>query len=227
VFVNVPGNQVPHASLWTGTAVSWVDLNPSLPTINHAVAHGIAPGQVVGWVVYEGAAYEHASTWAGSASSWQDIHPNAATRSSLYATTGEFQTGAAEIGGARHASVWAGTAASWNRPPCGAADGGLLAFGRSGHSPIGIDALCRWLRALHRQDRDHAILWSAPVPGVCYPNCDNSTVAPILNVADFICFLNKYAAGDPYANCDGSTAAPTLNVADFICFMNAYAAGCS
>jgi hypothetical protein len=60
----------------------------------------------------------------------------------------------------------------------------------------------------------------------CYANCDNSITAPILNVADFICFMNKFAALDPYANCDSSTAPPTLNVADFICFMNKYAAGC-
>jgi hypothetical protein len=38
--------------------------------------------------------------------------------------------------------------------------------------------------------------------------------------------MNKYAAGDSYANCDGSTSAPVLNVADYICFMNKYAAGC-
>jgi hypothetical protein len=60
----------------------------------------------------------------------------------------------------------------------------------------------------------------------CYPNCDASTASPVLNVADFVCFLNRYAASDPYANCDGSTMAPVLNVADFICFMGAYAAGC-
>jgi len=29
----------------------------------------------------------------------------------------------------------------------------------------------------------------------CYANCDGSTVAPVLNVADFICYQNKYAAG--------------------------------
>jgi sugar lactone lactonase YvrE len=62
--------------------------------------------------------------------------------------------------------------------------------------------------------------------GSCYPNCDASTVSPILNVADFTCFLSKYAAGDAYANCDGSTAAPVLNVADFTCFLQKYAAGC-
>ncbi len=60
----------------------------------------------------------------------------------------------------------------------------------------------------------------------CYPNCDGSTSPPILNVNDFACFLNLFAAGDPYANCDGSTADPVLNVLDFACFLNAFASGC-
>jgi hypothetical protein len=61
----------------------------------------------------------------------------------------------------------------------------------------------------------------------CYANCDGSTIAPILNVSDFSCFLNRFAAGDSYANCDGSTIQPVLNVADFSCFLNRFAAGCS
>jgi subtilisin-like proprotein convertase family protein len=60
----------------------------------------------------------------------------------------------------------------------------------------------------------------------CYANCDGSTSVPLLTVADFACFLNRYAAGDSYANCDGSTAIPVLTVADFACFLNSYAAGC-
>src|SRR6185369_965726 len=63
-------------------------------------------------------------------------------------------------------------------------------------------------------------------PSDCYVNCDNSQIPPILNVNDFNCFLNRFAAGDSYANCDGSTLVPRLNVVDFICFMNRYAAGC-
>ena len=61
----------------------------------------------------------------------------------------------------------------------------------------------------------------------CYPNCDGSTTVPILNVNDFSCFLNAFAAGNTYANCDNSTTAPVLNVNDFSCFLNAFAAGCS
>jgi hypothetical protein len=49
---------------------------------------------------------------------------------------------------------------------------------------------------------------------------------PILNVNDFVCFSNKFAAGDPTANCDGSTVAPVLNVNDFVCFSNKFASGC-
>lgn len=36
---------------------------------------------------------------------------------------------------------------------------------------------------------------AAPPP--CYANCDASTNPPVLNVADFTCFLQKYAAGCP------------------------------
>lgn len=64
------------------------------------------------------------------------------------------------------------------------------------------------------------------LPPLCPANCDGSTAPPVLNVADFTCFLNRYAAGSLRANCDGSTLAPALNVADFICFLNAFARGC-
>jgi hypothetical protein len=63
-------------------------------------------------------------------------------------------------------------------------------------------------------------------PVSCYPNCDGSTSIPVLNVADFSCFLTKFAAQDPYANCDGSTVPPVHNVADFSCFLSKFAAGC-
>jgi hypothetical protein len=60
----------------------------------------------------------------------------------------------------------------------------------------------------------------------CYANCDSSTSAPVLNVLDFNCFLNRFSAGDSYANCDGSQVAPVLNVLDFNCFLNRFTAGC-
>ena len=60
----------------------------------------------------------------------------------------------------------------------------------------------------------------------CYPNCDASTTPPVLNILDFVCFINRFAAGSTYANCDASTAPPVLNVLDFQCFLNRFAAGC-
>lgn len=61
---------------------------------------------------------------------------------------------------------------------------------------------------------------------LCYANCDGSTAAPILNINDFFCFLNTFAAGSSNANCDASTVVPILNVNDFTCFLNRFAAGC-
>jgi serralysin len=69
----------------------------------------------------------------------------------------------------------------------------------------------------------------------CYANCDGSTQPPILNVDDFTCFINSFAAAQTlpvasqitaYANCDGSTTVPILNVDDFTCFINRFAQGC-
>jgi cytochrome c peroxidase len=68
---------------------------------------------------------------------------------------------------------------------------------------------------------------SAGCPAPCgYANCDGSTSQPYLNVADFSCFLQRFAAGEAYANCDGSALPPVLNVQDFTCFLQRYAAGC-
>ncbi len=61
----------------------------------------------------------------------------------------------------------------------------------------------------------------------CYPNCDNSSIPPILTANDFQCFLNAFAASNPYANCDGSSAVPLLTANDFQCFLINFAAGCS
>jgi hypothetical protein len=69
-------------------------------------------------------------------------------------------------------------------------------------------------------------MWWAAAGSACYANCDASTVPPVLNVNDFVCFQTRFAASDAYANCDGSTMPPVLNVNDFICFLTRFAAGC-
>jgi sugar lactone lactonase YvrE len=88
-----------------------------------------------------------------------------------------------------------------------------------------------WISAI---SEGASVLLSAPA-APCYANCDGSTVAPILNVEDFSCFINEFASAQAlphaqqighYANCDASTTAPVLNVEDFSCFINRFAAGC-
>ena len=73
---------------------------------------------------------------------------------------------------------------------------------------------------------NYSLRFSCPIVAPCYANCDGSSSTPVLNVNDFQCFMNRYAAGDSYANCDGSTIPPVLNVNDFNCFLNRYGAGC-
>ncbi|MEX2219348.1 MAG: hypothetical protein WD749_11405 [Phycisphaerales bacterium] len=60
----------------------------------------------------------------------------------------------------------------------------------------------------------------------CYPNCDQSAAPPALNIADFSCFLQRFAGAEAYANCDRSATPPVLNIHDFSCFLTQYAAGC-
>jgi len=65
---------------------------------------------------------------------------------------------------------------------------------------------------------------------LCPANCDgsfNTAGCPTRSANDFICFMNRFAAGDLRANCDNTTTTPTLTANDFQCFLNAYAAGCS
>jgi hypothetical protein len=78
-------------------------------------------------------------------------------------------------------------------------------------------------------------LFATPPQPACYANCDNSTTEPVLNVEDFVCFINEFAQGivlptsqqiTHYANCDHSTTVPVLNVEDFICFINEFSQGC-
>ena len=70
--------------------------------------------------------------------------------------------------------------------------------------------------------------WPLPESAIdCYANCDGSSLPPILNVNDFQCFLNVFAAQNIRANCDSSTQPPVLNINDFQCFLNAYAVGCT
>ncbi|MCX6377846.1 MAG: hypothetical protein NTU88_17750, partial [Armatimonadetes bacterium] len=59
-----------HASLWSGTAASWVDLHPLGATDSQA--YGVSGGKQVGHAKIGG--NEHAGLWSGTAQSRVDLH---------------------------------------------------------------------------------------------------------------------------------------------------------
>lgn len=61
----------------------------------------------------------------------------------------------------------------------------------------------------------------------CYADCDRSTGTGVLDIFDFLCFQNRFAASEPYAcDCDTSTGPNVCDIFDFLCFQNAFAGGC-
>ncbi len=73
--------------------------------------------------------------------------------------------------------------------------------------------------------RGMAFVGSGPPP--CYADCDTSTGVGVLDIFDFLCFGNRFAAGDPYAcDCDTTTGLGVCDIFDFLCFGNAFNAGC-
>jgi hypothetical protein len=99
-----------------------------------------------------------------------------------------------------------------------------------GPLPAGTYSLYSTYYLTGSPDTDRVLLQTFDVsdtcPAACYPNCDGSTGSPVLNVQDFTCFLQKFAAGDLAANCDGSSNPPVLNIADFTCFFQKFSIGC-
>jgi hypothetical protein len=57
----------------------------------------------------------------------------------------------------------------------------------------------------------------------CQANVDQSAVAPVLNVNDYVRFLNLFAALNPIADFDFNGQ---LNANDFLAYQNKFAAGC-
>jgi hypothetical protein len=213
-------NGAEHAALWSGTAASVVDLSPAG---RPSAVRGMAPGVQVGESFFQGQGYR-ASLWRGTAASWTDLHPPGNPGGSrLLATAGNVHVGTLSEAGLERAAVNFGTPTTWVSlhrflPPQYQSWSVATSVHQEGPT-ISIGGYAYGSTA-----QREAILWIGTVP--CYANCDASTAFPILNVADFTCFLHRFATGDAYANCDGSTAPPTLNVADFVCFLQRFAVGC-
>lgn len=104
-----------RASLWTGSAASWVNLHPAGG--DYSYCYAADSGQQAGDVIIGG--FDHASLWTGTAASWVDLHPAGSFSSSANGVHAGQQVGWTNIGYPR-AALWTGTAASWidlNPPP--------------------------------------------------------------------------------------------------------------
>ena len=102
----------PHALLWSGTAASAVDINPS--GFRSSAALGIAGNNQVG-VGSRTGAQRHALLWHGSAASAIDLNPAGFTESHGWATSATQQVGYGLPNGTStdyHALLWSGSAAS-------------------------------------------------------------------------------------------------------------------
>ena len=72
-----------------------------------------------------------------------------------------------------------------------------------------------------------AVAFAAGGGGGCYADCDTSTGVGVLDIFDFLCFGNRFAANDPYAcDCDTTTGPGVCDIFDFLCFGNEFNAGC-
>ena len=98
-----------RASLWNGTAASWVNLNPV--GWSSSAVYAVGGGQQAGHASVGG--FNRASLWSGTAASWVDLAPVGASSSAVNAVGGGQQVGVAFFGGQARASLWSGAAGSW------------------------------------------------------------------------------------------------------------------
>jgi hypothetical protein len=208
----------PLAAIWNQTAASVTVLEPQ----RGSKVSGMAPGVQVGEVHQPGSV--RAALWRGTPESFTDLSPPGSSASMFLATTGRIHVGRTGQSGLARAAINFGTPESWQSlhdflPGMYASFSAATSVCQDGDT-IYVGGWAENTATGYNE----AILWTGVLE--CYANCDDSSTVPILNVADFSCFLQRFATGDPYANCDGSTTPPALNVADFSCFLQKFAAGC-
>jgi hypothetical protein len=102
--------QTRRASLWHGTAASWVELHPAAAT-GESRALATTGYLQVGFAIV--GANRRPSLWRGTAASWIDLTPADAHSGTAAGAHGEHQVGWVEISGYGRASLWSGTAGSW------------------------------------------------------------------------------------------------------------------
>ena len=124
-----------RASLWSGSAGTWVNLHPT--TIGYSIAYAASGGQQGG--AYFPAGFARAALWSGSAASYVDLHPPTLWQSAVTGMRAGQQVGWT-IDVTSHAALWHGTPGSWvdlNPPPTGGFEHTSEAYATDGTHQVG------------------------------------------------------------------------------------------
>lgn len=206
---------------WEWNGVAWARVGGTIPKASPTMAFDPDRGVCV---LYGGQNWPptHSDTQEWNGVAWQ-VRATTGTPGSVYHSMAYDPDARVTLlygGSAQNSWEWSGTAWREHGPEGGPS--------HRSHAAMAYDTRRRRMVLVGGFDcnqQDVRDTWErVSIAGWCYPNCDGSSTPPVLNVADFICYVNRYAAGDPYANCDDYC--PGLNVADFTCFLNKFAAGC-
>lgn len=197
-------NGVMHASMWSGTAASWVDLDPAG---NGSSALGASAGRQVGFL-YVDPSTTHASLWSGTAASRVDLNPTGTewTASQANAISGNQQVGqVSNDGGVNHASLWTGTAASWiDLSPVGAAP-----FTSSNALSIDAGREVGWATV---NGSSHASLWSGTAASWVDLNPAGSLGSTAYGISGDQQAGSASFSGSPHAGIWHNTAASWLDL---------------
>ncbi len=146
-----------HALIWSGTAASALDLNPTnLSGISNSDADAVSGNQQVGSGSGTGTGNNfHALLWNGTANSAVDLNPAGITNSIALGTNGTQQVGytfGSESGNNDRANMWTGTADSAvELNPANFTASQALGISPSGTQEVG------WGR---ESTAEHAMIWS-------------------------------------------------------------------
>jgi hypothetical protein len=141
-----------HAVIWTGSASSAVDLNPSGFSASYINAlFGAHPSSTTEGGYGVKGVNDHALLWSGTAASSQDLNPSGYANSQINGLSASNQVGYGNKAfGQNHALLWKGSAASVvDLHPSGFS--ASAAFGTDGANQIGYG---------DRLGFNHALLWS-------------------------------------------------------------------
>jgi hypothetical protein len=130
-----------HASLWSGTAASFVDLHPLGSSSSEA--HAVSANHQFGWATDPTSSQPSAAMWSGSAASYVNMNPPGAIASRITAAAGDLEGGSAAYNttdGAR-AGIWSGSAGSFVSLHPGTPWGGSHISGMTETEQVGAVAL--------------------------------------------------------------------------------------